>query len=288
MNAFSGSKLDARGTLLLFLFGLPLTVAFLSACTEESPEVQERATIGKEWEAIATSDFSGEELLATMAQYMASQESFSVRVTGGYDVLQDDGQKIQFVEARDITLARPDSMRIQRRGPTGEGETVLFDGSNITVHDSSHQVYAQVEQPGSVDDAVLYFVRELQLRLPLAPMLTTWLPQELERRARSIHYVESTYVFGALSHHIAVRLGSVDFQVWIADGEEPLPMRVVLTYPAEGRPQYWAQFSEWDLDPLWTADSFRMELPKESRQIPFAVQMPSVAMPPRQQLSSGE
>jgi hypothetical protein len=51
--------------------------------------------------------------------------------------------------------------------------------------------------------------------------------------------------------HLAVRTaGGVDFQVWIAQGDEPLPRRIVITYKDEnGQPQFWADFSNWNLAP---------------------------------------
>ena len=50
--------------------------------------------------------------------------------------------------------------------------------------------------------------------------------------------------------HIAARTATVDFQVWVAEGERPLPRRVVITYlEEEGQPQFRAQFSDWNLTP---------------------------------------
>jgi Predicted periplasmic protein (DUF2092) len=43
----------------------------------------------------------------------------------------------------------------------------------------------------------------------------------------------------------------VDFQLWIADGDQPLPLRAVLTYRREaGQPQFRAQFSDWNFEPV--------------------------------------
>jgi len=218
-------------------------------------------------------------LLMAMADYLSGREAFSVKLLAGYDVVQASGQKIQFLEARDILLARPDRLRIEERGGGGRASLLLIDGSKITVWDRTADVFAQADQPGSIDDAVVYFVRDLRMRLPLAPLLMSRLPAEFERRVRVVDYVEMTEVFGEPAHHLAGRTDTVDFQVWIADGERPLPLRIVLTYPEPGQPQYWGQFSDWNLKPKVGAKRFTFEPPPEAEQIVFAVQVPALPAP---------
>ena len=215
-----------------------------------------------------------------MVEFLAGLDSFSVKLLSGYDVLQDNGQKIQFLEARDIVLARPDRMRIEAQRADGLGDLVLFDGSTVTVWHSESGVYAQADQPGSVDDTVVYIVRDLGMRVPLAGLLTTRLPAELERRMRMIDYVEMTDVLGEPAHHIAVRTDEMDIQVWIAAGKRPLPLRIVLTYPDAGRPQYWAQLTDWDLAPEFEEADFVFTAPPDAEQIVFAVQIPPMIPTP--------
>jgi hypothetical protein len=59
-------------------------------------------------------------------------------------------------------------------------------------------------------------------------------------------------------------------QVWIAQGEQPLPRRVILTYKnAPGQPQYRADLSEWNLSPTVADNSFTFTPPAGAEQIPF-------------------
>ena len=79
-------------------------------------------------------------------------------------------------------------------------------------------------------------------------MLVSQLPAELKHRVRSVDYVEKTSLYGAPAHHLAVRTDTVDFQVWVADGDKPLPQRVVITVQeGQGQSQFWAQLSDWNL-----------------------------------------
>jgi hypothetical protein len=212
-------------------------------------------------------------LLQGMAKYLAGLKAFTVNVRSGYDVVQSTGHKIEFGESRVVTMARPDRFRVEEVASDGTRDLALFDGRTLTVMNADSNVYAQAPQPGSVDDALVYFVRDLRMRMPLALLMTTRLPDELPQRVKSIDYVEGSDIDGVPVHHLAGSSESVDFQFWITQGERPLPLRVVLTYRNEtGQPQYWANFAQWNTSPVFAKDVFKFARPQDSRQIPFAVQ----------------
>lgn len=222
-------------------------------------------------------------LLVGMARFLSQAQRFSVDIRAGYDVLQDSGQKIEFGERRTVTVSRPDRVRIDAEQSDDDRHVVLIDGKDITVFNVTQNVYATTPKPGTIDDAIAYLRSELRMRLPLAALIVNQLPAEFERRVQSIAYVEQTDILGVPAHHLAARTANVDFQVWVADGDWPLPLRVVLTYKAEeGQPQFWAQFSDWNLSPGITDATFAFTPPDGARKIAFLVQMPRVAPPETQ------
>jgi hypothetical protein len=218
------------------------------------------------------------ELLDSMARYLAGLPGFEVELVGSYDAVQASGQKIEFSELRALALTRPDRLRLEQLRSDGTADLVVFDGRLMSVFDSRAGVYAQAPQPGSLDDALVYFVRELGMQLPLAAMLSTRFPDEIARRTRTVDYVEYTEILPVPAHHIAGQTASVDFQVWIADGDRPLPLRIVLTYRNEpGQPQFRVQFLDWKPGVPADAGLFAFDPPKGARQIAFAVQVPAIA-----------
>lgn len=211
--------------------------------------------------------------LMEMANFLAKTEKFSFSVHVGYDVVQDNGQKIEFGEIRDIVVQRPDSVRIEELTSNGDRDLMLFDGKKITILNGENKVFAQAPQPGDIDTTVVYFVRDLQMRLPLAPLLMSQFPQELERRMQSIDTVEQTEILNKRALHVAGRTASVDFQVWIAEGTQPLPLRMILSYrEVEDHPQFWANFSKWNLAPEIAKNAFTFDAPADAVQIMFAAQ----------------
>lgn len=240
---------------------LSLSVACISPAFAQAPpqtEVQEQV------EAKA--------ILMRMAEFLAHLPRFSVTARMGYDVVQQNGQKIEFGEVREVVAARPDRMRVDVKRSDGDQELLLFDGSSVTVFDADNNVYARIDKPGDLDALVTYFVKDLQMRLPLAQMLVTSLPAQLQKRVRSVDYVERAVDLDVPCDHLAARADTVDFQVWIAQGDQPLPRRVVITYrEAEGEPQFWAELANWNLAPETPEALFAFTPPAGAEEIPIIV-----------------
>ena len=221
-------------------------------------------------------------ILMRMADFLGGTQRFSFNVRADYDAVQKSGQKIEFGENRKVTLARPDQLRVEGERSDGAKKLTVFTGKEIMLIDFASNVYATAPQPGNVDETIVYFVRDLGMQLPLAVLLVSQLPAELKDRVRTIDYVEKTSMDGAPSHHLAARTDDVDFQVWIADGDKPLPQRVVLTYKkAPGQPQFRAQFSDWNLAPAVTDSTFSVKPPDGAQKVAFAAQLPRIAPAPR-------
>ena len=228
--------------------------------------------------AVTESQARASAILARMADFLSGAQRFSVSVRGGYDAVQKSGQKIEFGEMRKVTVSRPDRLRMEGERSDGAKVLVVFNGKEIVLVDETSNVYATAPQPGGLDDTIVHFVKDLGMRLPLAVLLVSQLPAELKDRVQSIDYVERTNIHGSTSHHLAARTDLVDFQVWVADGDSPLPQRVVITYKkAKGEPQFWAQFSDWNFAPALEESTFLAKPPDGAQKVAFAAQLPRVS-----------
>ena len=209
-------------------------------------------------------------IMMRMAGFVSKAPKWSVTVHSGYDVVQLDGYKVEWNDVRKVTLVRPDQPRVEGERSDGTRTLLILDGKGITTFDESAKVYAQASHPGSIDDAAVYFVGDLRMRLPLALLLVSRFPEELQQRVQSVEYVEKTMTLGAPADNIVGRTATVDFQLWIAEGDKPLPLRAVLTYQdARGQPQYRAQFSDWNFDIDPSDSLFTFTPPEGANKIPF-------------------
>jgi len=246
---------------LVLLAGVPVT----------AQQVGTSDTKKSEAEAIA--------VLKRTSALLAQAKTFSVTIEAGFDAVQESGQKIEFGETRKIVLRRPDRLRVDATKRDGSQDGLVFDGKEITVFLSKENVFATAAKPGSIDQAVAFLVNDLDVRVPLAELLKSDLNKTLPERVRSAGYVEQSSIGGVPCDHVAMRGDDVDVQLWVARDKQALPRRIVITYKREdGRPQFWAQFNDWNLSPQAPDSLFVYKPAKNASKIAFS---------PRQTLQPG-
>lgn len=222
-------------------------------------------------------------VLTDMAEFLATASALDVTVKASHDAMQADGTHLEFSAERRIKLVRPDRLRIESRGSDGTVDIVTFDGRTLTSLRPAAGVYAQTGFTGDVDGAIVHFVRDLRMRLPLAMLLLSKLPDELNRRVTTLTYVDKTVVDEQPVHHIAGSTDSVDFEVWIRDGREPVPVRVVITYRgAAGQPGFRADLVAWHFAAPPDNTAFDFTPPPQARRVAFLDQVQAIAANPEE------
>ena len=267
------------------LLGLAVLAA-LSGCTTLRPTTPSPGAISAET-AAKPADARG--ILSRMAQILATSPAYSVTIRDSYDVVQDNGQKIEFGDVRQVILRRPGQLHIDVTESDGDRREIFYDGRAVTAFSPAQNVYAQSLKSGDIDAAIRHVQQKLQLRLPLAALLTTRFPEELAARTESLDYVERTSVDGVAAHHLAGRSQEIDYQAWIAAGHQPLLLKLILTYrTAEGQPQFRAEFTDWNFNPDTPASAFDFVPPKAAKKIEFLAELPAIGLPATAAAPSGE
>jgi hypothetical protein len=77
-------------------------------------------------------------------------------------------------------------------------------------------------------------------------------------------------VGGVKCHHLAFRGNEVDWQIWIEEGDKPLPKKFIVTSKwMTGAPQFTVTIKSWNLSPKLTDDMFTFVPPKGAQKIDF-------------------
>jgi len=225
--------------------------------------------------AAAERDAQAMTILQRMADFLSQAQRFSVTAEIGFDVVQESGEKLEFGETRQFLIRRPDRARIDITKRDGDTGGFRFDGREIAVFNTREKVYATAARPGALDEAIAYFINDLDMRFPLAELFSTRLAEALTAKVRSAYNVGPERIMGVPCEHIALRGDQADMQLWVAQGDRPLPCRLVITYrDAEGQPQFWAQFSDWNFSPDVSDAQFAFTPPEGAAKIAFAARKP--------------
>jgi hypothetical protein len=208
-------------------------------------------------------------ILQRTLDYVAGLLQFSVVTQNTVEEVLESGQKIQFDLSASVTVQRPNRLRAERHGDIID-QSWYYDGQTLTLYNASHNYYASVPAPGTIE-AMLDFAREsLGLIAPASDLLYRNAFPLMMQRVYSAIVVGKTVIGGVRCDHLAFSRPDVDFQIWVPDAGQPLPRKYVVTAKESfGQPDTMVVMSQWDLTPKLTDALFSFLAPKDAKATDF-------------------
>ena len=214
-------------------------------------------------------DARADRVLREMSDYLKSADQFTFQADVSYDAVLVSGQKIQYGGTDEISVHRPDHLRVEHRGDEKDLR-VVFNGKMFTLHDVRAGLYAQKEMTADIDTAVDRLFERFGFSVPTADLVYADPYSTLTASVDSGFHVGLHTVQGVRCHHLAFSQESIDWQIWIEDGPRPVPRKLLITYKEEpGSPQYAVQLSRWDFSPGISDAYFEFDPPAGAGRIEF-------------------
>jgi len=208
-----------------------------------------------------------DEILRSMSTFLAGTKAFSVSVDISNEVITLDAEKLQLNGRATLLVERPSRFYVTRKGKFADAE-VTFDGSKLTVYGKTVNGYVQKDLAGTIDQAIAALESSTGLSFPGADLLLADPYAALSSGITGSGYYGRAFVGGVQCHHLAFRTAKVDWQIWVKDGDEPLPMKYVITSKwLTGAPQYGVELSDWNLKPAIPADRFGFVVPQGAKKL---------------------
>jgi hypothetical protein len=209
------------------------------------------------------------QILKQMTDYLGNSQRFSMHTENTFEDVLATGQKIQFHYSSDIVGQRPDKLRAER----SDGDVshiFVYDGETLSMYLGEQDFYANIEVPDNLDD-FLHFARDALDLVPPAGDMVFSNAFELLTAGMTSGFVVGKAVIGGVScDHIAFTTPVVDWQVWVADGDKPLPYKYVLTTRDDpAQPQSVTLISDWNTDPKIEDGLFELKPPPTATEIEF-------------------
>lgn len=206
-------------------------------------------------------------LLKAMSDYMAGQKNISFEYDANFEIVTTDNQKIALASSGTVALARPDKIRATRVGGFANVESV-FDGKTLTLVGKNANVYTQVDIPGTIDQLVDELKDKYHRPLPAADLLLSNSYEQLMPDVLDVKDLGSGVIGGTECDHLAFRNNEVDWQIWIAQGDQPYPCRFVITTKlVAGGPQYSIQVRNWKTGGDVASNDFSFKAPAGAKSI---------------------
>lgn len=207
--------------------------------------------------------------LRDMGAFLRTLTSFEITASTVREEVDDAGQKLQFTGTTTYKVRRPNGFVIR----VAEDRTIrelYYDGSSLILFAPRMGFYAKVAAPGTIHETVDFIADRYNIRVPLADLFKWGQGGDdgLSKLTRG-YYVGYAKINGQEADQFAFRQQGVDWQIWIARGDKPVPLRVVITGAEAPHPQFEADLN-WNLSPSYTDASFVFQPPPDAKLITIA------------------
>jgi hypothetical protein len=209
-------------------------------------------------------------LLQQMGAYLGSAEQFTFHADITFDHVLPSGQKLQFSASEDVALQRPHGLYVEWTGDLGDRQ-FWYDGTSVTLYDPATPFYASEAAPTDIDSMLDSLVPKLDFAPPLVDFLYSNPYQSVSGKLQYGFDLGLNDVNGKSCRTLAFVEKDIDWQIWIQDGPQIVPCKLVITYKTQAaQPQFTAVFTDWDFAPHIAEPVFKPDLPAGTQKIPFA------------------
>jgi hypothetical protein len=212
------------------------------------------------------------DILTRMTEFISGAQAYTLVAEMGHEVLQRDGQTLEFGSSITATLQRPSQANVRFDNRDGDKSSIVLNGETISVFSirENLHVYDVTHQPGDIDTSFVFLAEQLGTPDQLHHFFSIDLTDSMKSTAKSGYYVGEATIAGILCDNLALRNEDEDVQLWIAKGDRPVPRRIVVKYKnLEGQPQFWVQFEEWNFSPTLSETVFSYSPPAHADRVDF-------------------
>ena len=217
----------------------------------------------------AAVDPAATQLLKRMTDYLGSQKQFSVHTQNTLEDMLDSGQRIDVDISASVIISRPNKLRAERKGELVD-QVFYYDGKTLTLYNPSANAFATEPAPATIEGLLDYARESLGLIVPVADLVYSNAYPLLMQGVTSAIVVGQSVIDGVVCDHLAFSRPDVDFQVWVADGDQPLPCKYVVTDTSTpALISISTVMSDWNVAPAAADASFIFTPPEGAMAISF-------------------
>jgi len=197
---------------------------------------------------------------------LSNAKSFSVTA----EVWEDQdvaGHKVSTSKTVDVRLRRPNDLQVEVRSPK-HTRGFWLDGHSLTILNRSNNLYGTIPVDGTIDKVLDQLQDKYGITFPLEDIFVSNPYAEAMPHFKGGAYFGKATILGTPCKFIAFGNEKVDVQLWVQDGAEGLPRKMVITYKnEETQPQFTAIFSNWKLNPEFPDETFAFTPPKGAAKV---------------------
>ena len=206
--------------------------------------------------------------LTHMGSYLRSLTQFEVEARSQTDQVLENGQSVEFRHHTRLLAKQPDKLMVTV-DTQGKRRSLYYDGQTFTVYQSPGAYYASTPAPTTITQLIDQVHERYGIELPLADLFRWDANTARQVGLQSALLIGSDTLDGQRCDHYALRQADIDWQVWLRQGEQPLPCRLVISRrDIPEQPRHSVDFT-WQLNPAIEASRFEFVPPHGAQNVPL-------------------
>jgi hypothetical protein len=208
-----------------------------------------------------------QELMRQMSDRLSRASAVALEAEELYDEVPADSPRRQLTGVRRVAMRRPDRLVGDASGDAFN-RSFWYDGQTFSALDREQNVWASGQVPPTNDAALDWVFDQTGTVIPLADFLYTDVYDRLMGKVQRGVYLGVHEVAGVPCHHLSFEQATIDWQIWIDAGREPLPRKLVIAYKTEDEvPQYSVTIRKWNLDARVPEALFHFTPPEGAKRV---------------------
>lgn len=210
------------------------------------------------------------DILKGMSDTLAKAKSMSFNIRRAFDEPASNGQPLFYMISSNVTLQRPDKLKIVTLGD-GPASEFYYDGAEMAVFLPASNLIAVESAPPKLDDMLEAAYSKAGIYFPFVDFIVADPYAAITEGLTSAFVMgQSTVVGGTTTDIVAIANANFQAQIWIG-AKDKLPRLVWLT-PAKSKdkPRSMLEFSNWRIDAATSAKTFRSTAAAKAGRIKFS------------------
>ena len=209
------------------------------------------------------------DLLKATSARLAAAKTMSFTATVGYEFPSKLGPPILYTARYDVTMQRPDQLRILMLGD-GPASEFYFDGKTMMAYAPAENLVAVADAPPTIDAALMAAYNQAATFFPFTDLLVTDPYKVMTDGAILAFYIgPSGVVGGTKTEMVAWANKDVFLQIWIGV-DDKLPRRVRAMYAADPlQLRNELELSNWQIDAPIAPGTFASSKAQAAPRIAF-------------------
>ena len=208
-------------------------------------------------------------VLKAMSTHLAGLKTFTVTGVALQDHQLEAGLMATYPTEVELKVKRPGSLYLKQFDGEDTRELYIHEGS-LTLFDSAKGYYATTSVPAGLDAGMEFALETLGIDAPLMDLVYQDSFTRLAGTTDPVLYLTGkSRVDGIDCHQLAIRVEDADVQLWIQEGDSPMPRRMMITAKWEaGLPRFNGNMN-WNTQPDIAEGTFLFTPPANAVQIQF-------------------